>query len=269
MQLLIDIGNTCAKLVIAHEDDFIHFERLAEPWDKAFARLTSEYDITQCVISNVGHQDELLQQSLAKQPFPTTWLTFQTPNPVLPECVAPYGLGADRWAADIGAMGRVMGHESWVMGHESRGMGHESNQDREAAPFGGRGALLVIDAGTCITYDLMSLDGKFIGGNISPGVQLRLKAMHEHTALLPLLNAEDGPAPLFGTDTDTAMRAGAVTGAKMEMEGFIREAGKKYSPLYVFTTGGNHFEMNDDLPAIVTHDPMLLFRGLKYVADNL
>lgn len=231
MFLLIDIGNTSAKIAISNGDEFIHFERKAADWKTAIGNITERFQITACAISTVAGRDEELEAVIAVQPYPTTWLTWQTPCPVK-QAICPQGMGADRWAADIAAM--------------------------DAAPDR---TLLVIDAGTCLTYDVWSADGRCLGGGISPGVQLRLKAMHEHTALLPSLTATSN-TPLLGYDTETAMMTGAVNGTKLEIEGFIRYLWAEHPDLCVFITGGNKFDFSDDIHCPITYDPYLVLRGL-------
>lgn len=238
MNLLIDIGNTSAKIAVAEASesrilDMLHFERLSEPWSSAFARLNKEYLVTSVRISSVAGADEELDAALAEMGWSAVWLTPSIPCPVKPITNVPAGFGADRWAADIGAL----------------------VQD----PVN---TLLIVDAGTCLTYDVITRDGVLAGGVISPGVQLRLNAMHEHTALLPLIDAEN-EAVLMGYDTRTAMLSSAVNGTRFEVEGYIRHLLLRYPDLHVFITGGNTFEFSPDMKCPVTHDPYLVFRGLN------
>lgn len=144
----------------------------------------------------------------------------------------PSGMGADRVAADIGA--------------------RSIYADRP---------LLVIDAGTCITFDVIDTDGTILGGAISPGIHLRLKAMHEHTAALPLLGI-DGEHPVMGYNTETAMRSGAINGVRWEIEGYIRHILALRPKLHVFFTGGDSTQFPLDLQQIITVDPLLVQRGL-------
>ena len=177
-------------------------------------------------------EDGELQEALAQLEVPVQWLTPSVPCPVKPVWNVPPTYGADRWAADIGAIAQDPDH-----------------------------TLLIIDAGTCITYDLFSADGRLLGGAISPGVQLRLNAMHEHTALLPQIEAEK-EAVLLGYDTRTHMLSAAVNGARFEIEGYIRQLLLAYPDLHVFITGGNTFDFSADITCPVTHDPYLVFKGL-------
>lgn len=97
--------------------------------------------------------------------------------------------------------------------------------------------VLVIDMGTCITYDLLDASGTHRGGSISPGWRMRLKAMHDQTARLPLADA--GRPDLIGTDTTTALQSGAYHGMKNEMQETIRRYEERYRNLHVILTGGD------------------------------
>jgi type III pantothenate kinase len=231
MKLLIDIGNTSAKLAVMGTD-IVHFERKHDSWHDTFRRLMSEYPISDVRLCTVAGEDVSLQTALDELCVPVIHLTSSTPCPVKSVCGIPATYGADRWAADIGALSQDSSH-----------------------------TLLIIDAGTCITYDLLSAEGCLLGGAISPGVQLRLNAMHEHTALLPQIEAEP-ESPLLGHDTRTHMLSAAVNGARFEIEGYIRTFWHDYPDLHVFITGGNTFQFSPDIACPITHDPHLIFKGL-------
>lgn len=245
MNLLIDIGNTSAKLAIMDGDKFLHIEHKAEPWQPLFRRLSDQYPISSCAISSVAGEDTELIRALQEWDIPTLLLGINAPadgkttskivNYQLSNCQiknVPTGYGADRLAADLGAISLSAGR-----------------------------TLLVIDAGTCITYDLISRERELLSGVISPGIQLRLRAMHEHTALLPLFEAETA-TPLMGHDTKTAMMSSAVHGTRFEVEGYIRSLLPHYPDLQVFLTGGNTFQLSPGLQSRAVHDPHLLLRGL-------
>ena len=231
MKLLIDIGNTSAKIAVMGED-IVHFERRQELWEDTFRRLLAMYPVTDVRLCTVAGEDKELKKALDALPMPVHWLTPAVPCPVKAITGVSSAYGADRWAADIGAIVQDPDH-----------------------------TLLIIDAGTCITYDLFSADGRLLGGAISPGVQLRLNAMHEHTALLPLIPAEK-EAQLLGYDTRTHMLSSAVNGTRFEIEGYIRRFLCEYPDLHVFITGGNTFDFPDEIACSITNDPHLVFRGL-------
>ena len=182
------------------------------------------------LVSNVAGSDALPKE-VARSPK-CKFLTWQSPEAREWLKDIPAGLGADRVAADIGARSMMPEH-----------------------------TLLIIDAGTCLTFDVIGRDGTILGGAISPGINLRLKAMHEHTAALPLLDAE-GEHPVLGYDTPTSMRSGAINGIRWEIEGYIRTMQKLYPDLHVFMTGGDDMEFPEDLQHIITREPLLVQKGL-------
>lgn len=98
--------------------------------------------------------------------------------------------------------------------------------------------VLVIDAGTALTYDLITANGCFIGGNIAPGLALRFKSLHEHTGQLPLIDA-DGDTPVVGYDTPTAIRSGVVLGMLGEVRSYLADLKLSHPNLMVFITGGD------------------------------
>lgn len=234
MKLLIDIGNTSSKMAVTQGNEVLHIERLAEPWGTALKRLHHDYDIDATVVSCVGKEGLALREALATRGDSALWLAYDTPCAI---SGIPEGYGADRLAADIGA-------------------------------YTGQHALLVIDAGTCITYDLI-INGRLVGGVISPGVQLRLNAMHDYTAALPkisALEAEETP-PLMGDDTHSCMLSAALNGTRFEAEGYIRSLLVEHPDLCVVTTGGNPLDISNELPH--TYDPLLVLRGLNKLYSNL
>jgi type III pantothenate kinase len=97
---------------------------------------------------------------------------------------------------------------------------------------------LCICLGTCITYNLISSEGEFIGGAISPGLQMRAKAMSEFTDKLPLVSIKPNFSP-WGKDTDSNLNAGVMAGTLFEIDGFIKEAESRYPNLKVILTGGD------------------------------
>ncbi|MHA8090079.1 type III pantothenate kinase [Aquirufa antheringensis] len=111
---------------------------------------------------------------------------------------------------------------------------------------------LCICLGTCITYNLISSEGEFIGGAISPGLQMRAKAMAEFTDKLPHVSLKPDFTP-WGTDTDSNLNAGVMAGTFFEIDGFIKEAESRFTTLNVILTGGDagyfaeHYTVNEHL----------------------
>ena len=143
---------------------------------------------------------------------------------------------------------------------------HTLGVDRLAAVLGARslqpeGHLLVVDAGTCITFDVLLADGRYIGGNISPGLSMRLAAMHAYTARLPLVDAQ-GELPLLGLDTPTALRSGVLRGIAYEIEGYVRRLREEYGTISTFLTGGNRLDFPVSAESCTFADEYLVARGL-------
>ena len=146
-------------------------------------------------------------------------------------------LGSDRIAAAIGAHARSGGCDA-----------------------------LVVDAGTAVTYDFVSADGVFEGGNIAPGLELRMKSLNEHTAVLPSVRAE-GETPLLGHDTAEAIRAGAIRGIAAEIEYYHRLLAKEHPSVKTFITGGNASLIAKYLSIPFIYEPFLVMEGLKRTLD--
>lgn len=120
---------------------------------------------------------------------------------------------------------------------------------------------LVIDVGTCITYDIISKDGIYEGGCISPGLGMRLKAMHQYTDRLPLITANNTYG-LIGKNTESAIRWGAQTGFLAELDGFIRLFQNNFSALHIYITGGDAAYAQQHLLQETIFDPDLVLKGL-------
>lgn len=233
MNLTIDIGNTSAKVAVFEGDDLVFFERVATDWHTELGKLQREFCLDACAVSNVAKREASFENALKSLGVPTLMLTYKSPEAQPYFRGIPRGLGADRLAADIAA-----------------------TTLSDGCPF------LVIDAGTCLTFDVVNAERTFVGGSISPGIALRLRAMHEHTAVLPLVSTE-GELPDFGYDTITALRSGAANGVKYEIEGYIRMCLTHFPDLKVYYTGGDQLSFSDDVAPYITFDSQLVLRGLN------
>jgi len=163
---------------------------------------------------------------------PVLEVTGTTPTPLGNAYASPGSLGADRLANAVGA----------------------------AMRFSGR-AVLVVDAGTCITYDLVDAQGTYLGGAIAPGLQMRAKAMHGYSARLPLV--EPGPAPsALGIDTLTSLAAGIHHGLLGEVRHFIDTYGHQRGDMAVVLTGGDALRIASALKSGIFAHPLLTLEGL-------
>ena len=244
MRLVIDIGNTRAKLVVFDRKDIVGQFYSDSNTLSTLDDLLQKYPFRKGILSTVAVLGEEAEQRLQSLPFPLIRLEAGTPLP-FPLKWRRYGsqkvtplpptMGADRIAAIVGAMSEI-----------------------PSTP------LLIIDAGTCVTYEVVDNEGYYLGGNIAPGIQMRLRAMHEHTALLPEVS-EEGEMPMLGYDTETCMRNGAIQGLQYEIEGYINRWRQTFPTLRVFLTGGSRLSFEADTEAIIHHDNYLVPKGLNSI----
>lgn len=237
MKLIIDIGNTVAKLVAFEENEPIEEVRTSGDTLSELPDFINKHHFERGIVGSVREISPKIQEKLDTLPFPIMHFTPQTPVPIGNKYRTPQTLGSDRLAAAVGA---------------------STLQPKKD--------LLIIDAGTCITYDIIDARGNYWGGNIAPGMHMRLSALHEHTAKLPLVSAE-GPVPGLGYDTETAIRSGVLRGMKYEIEGYIRSMRSKYPHLTVFLTGGDKILFDTAIISSIISDKYLVSRGLNRILD--
>lgn len=238
MNLLIDIGNSLTKLAMADGLKITPWQTFHDPSLRDFDYLVSQMEQPgNCILSGSGEILPGLHELLASRFSKVIQLTHQTPVPVKLHYETKESLGMDRLAAVVGAHSLYPGHNC-----------------------------LVIDTGTAITLDLVTKDGIFMGGNISPGIRLRFLSLHEHTARLPLLEP-GGDFPLLGSSTEKAIRSGILNGVRYELQGYMEELQKKYSPLLVILTGGDAPLLSKYLQPGIIIDLNLIFAGLNRILE--
>jgi len=125
---------------------------------------------------------------------------------------------------------------------------------------------LVIGSGTCITYNFINKKNEFIGGSISPGLEMRLRALHDYTAKLPLIKA-DWNVPLIGYDTNSNILSGVVIGMAKEIDGFIDAYAEKFGNFNSLLTGGDIAYFASHLKNKIFADPELIFKGLYAISE--
>ena len=126
---------------------------------------------------------------------------------------------------------------------------------------------LVIDIGTCITYDILTDDDRHLGGPISPGMQLRFKAMHEHTALLPLCEPTRDELKTVCDDTVECLQSGVQLGVLYEIKEFIELYSLKFNNLNVFISGGDNIFLQNKLKNCNFASSNFMFNGLRFILE--
>lgn len=232
INLTIDRGNTTAKIVLWEGTEPISTSTIFNADNATLLRAIGELSFDRAALCSVAGPIDGLDDLLADRGISLLSLTASTPIPTGNLYATPDTLGVDRIAAAIGAHTLYPGHE-----------------------------LLVADIGTCVTYDRIDANGNFIGGNIAPGIGMRLRAMHTFTKALPQV-ASVGDTPIRGISTDTAMRSGAFFGVVAEVTYYNSLLGPDGMTLL---TGG----WSERVAAALNFDaklcPLLVNRGLNRI----
>ena len=126
--------------------------------------------------------------------------------------------------------------------------------------------VLVIDAGTTITYEFIDTKGQYLGGNISPGMKMRFNSLHTFTKKLPLIEHTEN-SDLLGNDTKSAISSGIINGIIFEMDGYINTLKEKYADIVIFLTGGDTFFFESTLKNRIFAHKNLLLIGLNRILN--
>ena len=238
MNLIIDVGNSLMKLAV-FSDGKLQTKVTSEKNNflNTLQSITHEYaGLTHCIVSSVGSFSEE-ELRILKQSVPVLVLSHQLKLPFQNEYATPTTLGVDRIALVSAAASQY------------------PNEN-----------VLVIDAGSCITYDFLTSKNKYLGGAIAPGMEMRYKAMHHFTANLPLLKAEV-PKNLIGDSTNNSMHIGVFQGVISEIEGFIERYNENFSHLTVILTGGDAHFLRDSIKNDIFANSNFLLEGLNYILE--
>ena len=210
MLLAIDIGNTRIKAAVFEDNtllDLIIFDK-KEMVEKIEFILEKFLKIASIVVASVGNMDKSVFHTLEKK-IPIHFISHESRFPFVNLYTTPKPLGIDRMVLATGA--------TLQFPHQNR---------------------LVIDAGTCITYDFIDEDNRYLGGAISPGIRLRYESLHQFTAKLPLLN-KAYPEYVIGNSTEESIHSGVVNGITLEIDGFIEQYKAQYAKFIIILTGGD------------------------------
>ena len=238
MNLVIDIGNTVAKIAVFDlEGSIVEVQYSSNTLLTNTKELCSKYLVTKGIVASVTSLTTEVRKYLDALNIPLLWLDHTTHLPIENKYKTPKTLGYDRVAGVVGAYVKF------------------PNKN-----------ILVIDAGTAITYDFINSNGQYCGGNISPGLRMRLRALHDFTGKLPLVvpGTSDN---LLGKSTEDAIRSGVTKGIEYEMLGYVQELKREYPDLLVFLTGGNDFSFETKLKNGIFADRFLVIKGLNRILN--
>jgi len=240
VNLVIDIGNTFTKAALFRGRDLEEVRVFRENSKDEIRKLLLIWPVEKAIISSVK-DDAKDYEEIFEGRAQLIRFSAACSHRIDNRYKTPHTLGLDRLAAIIGAEARYP----------------QSN-------------CLCIDAGTCITYDFIDAQRRYFGGVISPGLQMRLKAMHTFTERLPLVEMDENFDSAYGGDTREAILAGALTGTYHEMTGFINNYITRFPDLRVLICGGdaNFFVSrlkNSIFAHVVEPEPNLVLIGLNEV----
>jgi type III pantothenate kinase len=238
MNLLIDIGNSRTKVALVKDgqlQDVLVFDRM----DKHTVVQVLEMvpPVKQCILASVGKVKKGVEEILQERTSFYLRASGICPVPVENCYGTPETLGVDRLAVAVGAAYCYPGTN-----------------------------VLVIDAGTAITLDVVNKNNQYIGGNILPGILMRFKALHHYTNALPLIEPRNTDQ-LLGYNTETAIRNGIINGIRFELDGYIQAIQDQYDHVQIVFTGGDADFFAGKLKSSIFVDPNLLFTGLNRILE--
>ncbi len=235
MNLCIDRGNSRTKTGVFSNEKLISTNIFEQFGIEQLANIFKEYPVQNVILSGVVDTDIVVKNYLKNRSIFFIELSHETKLPFENNYLTPETLGKDRLAAIAGA--------AWL------------KPDTD---------ILVIDAGTAITYDFIDAKGIYHGGNIAPGIGMRARALNEFTSKLPLIEPSSEYS-LLGNDTASAINAGIIQGVVFEIDGYIQTLKNKYPELSTFLTGGSIFYFDKKLKNSIFAEKFLVLFGLNRI----
>jgi type III pantothenate kinase len=236
MNLIVDIGNTSTKLAIYKDRKMISVSRINELSCEELEKKLSGLKIKRAIVSSVKKLPPFITDLFFSNIQFVHFLSYKSKLPFKIEYDTPETLGTDRIASVAGAFNLYPQSE-----------------------------ILIIDAGTAITFDFLSA-GIFKGGNISPGISMRFKALNKFTGKLPLVSQTDNYT-FPGRNTSDAITAGVITGVTYEINEYIRTFEKKHSDFKIVLTGGDSVYLKNKIDYQLTYMPDIVTDGLNYILE--
>lgn len=229
-----DAGNTRIKCGIFDNQRLISVSEFYH-WDQHLVDFIRTSGAHNLLVSSVV---QIPEHFMSHPDFTVKLFDPQLHLPIENHYATPQTLGSDRLANACGA---------WMQNQQ-------------------KGPVLSIDMGTCIKYDIVNNRGHYLGGGISPGLQMRFKALNHFTQKLPLVEAKAIP-PLVGNTSETAISSGVVNGIRAEINGLVGEYEQQFPGLKVFLTGGDAAFFSGSLKNNIFAIPFLTLHGLNAIAQ--
>jgi type III pantothenate kinase len=231
--LIIDRGNTLTKWALFEADKLVKSGKLVSTTSASLLDELMELPAVEAVLLSSVKRPSLTLERWVSRAKRGVVFTHETPIPVKNAYTTPETLGLDRLAAAIGAWNHFPGSNS-----------------------------LVIDLGTCIKYDFVTERGEYLGGNISPGMNIRFQALNRYTDKLPLLGYKEFNA-IYGNSTESAITIGVVQGIEQELLGTIACFEQEFGKINTLITGGDASIFEKRLKVPIFANPNLVLFGLN------
>jgi type III pantothenate kinase len=234
--LCLDFGNTRKKAAVFHKSKMKESVMMADDSIETIQSLLNRVHPKKSILSSVINHNPVIEELLSAQ---TQFhkLNHLSKLPFTTPVGKPDTIGADRLALAAAAV-----------------------------KFYPKKNNLVIGLGTCVTYNFINKYHEFLGGAISPGMEMRLKSMNQFTAKLPLI-APDNNVPLIGYDTRTNILTGVILGMSKEIDGFIDAYKEKFRNFNVLLTGGDLVYLTPHLKNKIFADADWIFKGLYAISE--
>ncbi|MDD5570333.1 MAG: type III pantothenate kinase [Bacteroidales bacterium] len=234
MNLAIDFGNTCMKLGLFNDNILTEVKVFERNKLKELEKYVLKKNIKSIIISSVIRESEAFIKTFIKR-NKIIKLENKTKLPIKNLYKTTKTLGKDRIADVVGA--------NFIFPEKN---------------------VLVIDIGTCIKYDFINSKNEYLGGSISPGVEMRLKALHNYTDKLPLIKRRE-INNLIGNTTETSILSGVLNGISAEIDGIIEKYKIKFKDLKVILTGGDIIFFDNRIKNSTFAEPNLVLKGLNVI----
>ena len=243
MTLVIDIGNTYTKIAVFKQDELIHVEQYQNADITVIQKFLNDFRVNKAIVSSVKKENAEWKTVLAAT-VELIYFNSGMTKGIINHYLTPETLGLDRLAAVVGANYLYPGKNS-----------------------------LIIGGGTAITYDWVDKGGNYFGGSISPGLNMRYKALNSYTSGLPLISADETFSGNYGDSTGAAIRSGVQNGIKYELTGFIESYKKDGQELNIILSGGDSIFFdtllkNSIFAPYIKNEPYLVLKGLNAAIQN-
>lgn len=236
MNLILDFGNTLQKIAVFDKKELFEVKSFKSINLNDIKTFIKNYEIKSAIISSVINYPNEITDFL-KNKFRFIELSSQTPIPVSNKYKTPNTLGNDRLAVIVGANAQFPSAD-----------------------------VLVIEAGTCITYDFINSNNEYLGGSISPGINMRFKALHNFTDKLPFVEVNDIKI-LTGQTTEESISSGVENGVLTEVDGIIQLYKEKYSTLKTIISGGDINFFDKKLKNSIFAVSNIVLKGLNEILN--